>query len=71
MLIIQIILGFFGVYHLYRIANLHSKNEDLIDSYNKRENPFLTDSNEVIRDYKNSIMWLIFIMISLSLSKLF
>ena len=68
MLIIQIVLGIFGIYFLYRVADISSKHEDLIDCYIEKKNPFLSDSNKVIKDYNNNIRWFIFIVISFSLS---
>lgn len=71
MLVIQIILGVFGIYFLYRIADIDSKNEDLIESYIKKKNPFLSNSNKAIRDYNNNIRWFLFIVIAFCLASYF
>ena len=67
MLIIKIILGIFGFYFLFRIGYITSKNEDLIGSYITNKNPFLSESNEIIRDFKNNVICFLFIVITFSL----
>ncbi|QTE22009.1 hypothetical protein [Polaribacter cellanae] len=70
-LIIYIALSLLASYFFIKTAFILNKDKDLIESYLQKENPFLSDANKLIREFKNNLMWFFFTIFVISLASIF
>ena len=69
--IVYIVLGLLASCFFVRLAIVIHNNEDLIACYISKKNSFLTESNDVIKDFETNVRWFLFTILIISMVSIF